>query len=133
MRVGAFLLCGISKIPTVHLSFSFTSEPTFVVNKSNRTKQLFLMIFLTDDWVRWEEVVKTVVAMVLTVTIVMVLDYWWLNLQSLAVITICNFGRSGISIGEDGLSIGEVGDGYKLVEGDSDGSVGDCGSNWSGC
>ena len=76
---------------------------------------------------------KTVVTMVLTVTIVMVLDYWWLNLQSLAVVAICNFGRSGISIGEGGLSIGEGGDGYKLWEGDSDGSVGVCGSDWSGC
>ena len=69
---------------------------------------------------------KTVVAMVLTVTLVMVLDYWWLNLQSLAIVAICNFGRSGISIGEGG-------DGYKLGEGDSDGGVGGCGSDWRGC
>ena len=76
---------------------------------------------------------KTVVAMVLTLTIVMALDYWWLNVQSLAFVAICNFGRSGISIGEGGLSIGEGGDWYKLWEGDSDGSVGVCGSDWSGC
>ena len=70
------------------------------------------MIFLNDDWERWgcwhdasvyiggrEEVVKTVVAMVSTVTLVMVLDYWWLNLQSLALVAICYFGHSGISIG----------------------------------
>ena len=49
------------------------------------------------------------VAMVLTVTLVMVLDYWWLNLQSLTLVAICNFGRSGISIGEGGLSFGEGG------------------------
>ena len=48
---------------------------------------------------------KTVVAMMLTVTIGMVLDYWWLDLKSLAVVAICNFGWSGISIGEGGLSI----------------------------
>ena len=52
------------------------------------------------------------VAMVLTVTILMVLDYWLLNLHSLAVVAICNFGRTGISIGEGGLSIGQGGDGY---------------------
>ena len=76
---------------------------------------------------------KTVVAMVLTMTIVMVLYYWWLHLQSLAVVSICNFGWSGISTGEGGLSIGEGCDGYKLWEGDTDGSVGVCGSDWSGC
>ena len=32
---------------------------------------------------------KTVVAMVLSVTLVMVLDYWWLNLQSLTLVDIC--------------------------------------------
>ena len=53
---------------------------------------------------------KAVVAMVLTVAIVMVLGYWWLNLQSLAVVPICNFGQIGISIGEGGFSIGEGGD-----------------------
>ena len=46
---------------------------------------------------------NTVVGMVLTVTLVMVLDYWWLNLQSLALVAICNFGRSGISIGRVAL------------------------------
>ena len=60
---------------------------------------------------------NTVVGMVLTVTLVMVLDYWWLNLQSLTLVAICNFGHSGISIGEDGLSIDESGDVYKLGEG----------------
>ena len=71
------------------------------------------MIILNDDWVRcecwrdaivWiggrEEVVKIVVAMVLTVTLVMVLYYWWLTLQILTLVTICNFGRSSFSIGE---------------------------------
>ena len=53
---------------------------------------------------------KTVVAMVLTVTLVMVLDYWWLNLQSLTLVAFCHFGRSGISNGEVGFSIGEGGD-----------------------
>ena len=50
-----------------------------------------------------EEVVKTVFPMVLTVILVMVLDYWWLNLQSLALVAICNFGRSGIIIGRVAL------------------------------
>ena len=54
---------------------------------------------------------KTVVAMVLTVTLVMILDNCWLNLQSLTPVAICNFGRSGISVGEGGFSIGEGGDG----------------------
>ena len=57
---------------------------------------------------------KTVVVMVLTVTIVMALDYWWLNLQSLAVVSICNFGWSGSSTGEGGLSI-VMGTSYGMV------------------
>ena len=53
---------------------------------------------------------KTVVAMVLTVTLVMILDYWCLNLLSLTLVAIFNFGHSGICIGEGGFSIGEGGD-----------------------
>ena len=64
--------------------------------------------------------------MVLTVTLVMILDYWCLNLLSLTLVAIFNFGHSG-------LSIGEGGDGYKWGEGDSDGSVGSCDSDCTGC
>ena len=46
---------------------------------------------------------KTVFPMVLAVILVMVLDYWWLNLQSLALVAICNFGGSGISKGSVAL------------------------------
>ncbi|CAL4080097.1 unnamed protein product [Meganyctiphanes norvegica] len=82
------------------------------------------MFFLNDDWVRrgcWhkafvyiarrKEVVKKVVTIVLTLTLVMLLDYWLLNLQSVTLVAICDFGRSGLSIGEGGISFGEGVDG----------------------
>ena len=103
------------------------------------------MIFLIDNYVRWgcwcdaivqigsqgggsEDIVSNGVNSDISYGI----DYLWLNLQWLALVAICNFGCSGISIGAGGLSIIEDGDGYKLGEGDSNGSVDGFGSDWSG-